>query len=131
MRLATSLREVPGGHVVNGEPNEAVTVARRWSVRFPNRHPLEVIFCPEVSHAQVVSIYPGAAIESLAEPPPRKATVAETDELRKLVALVLRDADDTDREEALAVALADPAAALTSFRALAVDLETAANQKEG
>ena len=39
-------------------------------------------------------------------------------ELRELVAIVLADADDTDRAEALAVALADPESALPSFRAL-------------
>jgi len=38
------------------------------------------------------------------------------------LALSLRDADDADRTEALAVARADPEAALTAFKALAADL---------
>lgn len=60
--------------------------------------------------------------DSLPEPSRRSATPTEASELRELVALVLANADETDRAEALALALADPEAALLSFRALAADL---------
>lgn len=43
-------------------------------------------------------------------------------ELRELVALVLADAGDADRAEALATAMKDPASALESYRALAAEL---------
>ncbi len=97
--------------------------ARRWQVRFSSLDPVEVIFFPEATPSEVRKVYLGATTASLPDLPARKATPAEADELRKLVALVLRDADDTDRAEALAVALTDPDAALTSFRVLAAELQ--------
>lgn len=57
------------------------------------------------------------------DPPLIGTSPAEPDELRKLVTLILAGAEEADREEALTVALADTGAALTSFRALAADLQ--------
>lgn len=59
-----------------------------------------------------------------ADPAPdaaRTATPAEAAELARLLARILPD-DPEGQAEALAVALADPEAALLSFRALAADL---------
>jgi hypothetical protein len=50
--------------------------------------------------------------------PKRLATAPETDELRALIAEVLRDDEEAERTEALAVARRDPDAALLSLRAL-------------
>ena len=52
------------------------------------------------------------------------ATPAQASELRELIALILASGSEADKTEALAVALADPGAALTSFRALAADIRT-------
>ena len=93
-------------------------LARSWLVRFPNCNPMEVIFAPEATRAEVEAIYRGARIEPLPEAIRRAATAAEADELRTLVSLLYADADETDRAEALTIALADPEAALASFRAL-------------
>jgi len=58
-----------------------------------------------------------AKVEAIQEPVRRRATPAEAAELRKIIALVF--ADELDRQEALALALGDPGAALESFRVLA------------
>jgi hypothetical protein len=49
------------------------------------------------------------------------ATPEQAAELRKLVALIFADADEVGRGGVLRAALADPEAALTSFRLLAAD----------
>ena len=63
-------------------------------------------------------------------PDPITATTEQADELRELVALILADDTEADRAEALAVAFVDPDAALTSFRALVADLETAPPEQD-
>jgi hypothetical protein len=50
------------------------------------------------------------------------ATPEQAAELRELVAIVAASWPEAERAEALAVALADPEAALISFRALVEDL---------
>jgi len=94
----------------------------RWWVRFPNLAPVEVLFTPGATQAQVGAIYPGARIEPQPDPPHRTATPAEAAELRELVALIFADDTEGHRAEALAAALADPDGALTSFRLLAADV---------
>ncbi len=79
------------------------------------------MFTPEATLAEVAAIYQGALIEPLPDSPRSSATPREAAELRELVALILPDADDNERAYALRVALADPEAALTSFRVLAAD----------
>lgn len=66
-----------------------------------------------------------------AAPSPTAATVttpAQAAELRALVARVAASWPEAERAEALAVALADPADALTCFRALAAELPTLPRQ---
>ena len=60
------------------------------------------------------------------------ATSEQAAELRELIAPILANDSDADRAEALAVALADPDAALMSFRAMAAGLrnETRAPARE-
>jgi len=54
---------------------------------------------------------------------PPTATLEQAAELRTLVALILADDTQADRDEALTVVLGDPEAALVSFRAMAVNLQ--------
>ena len=54
-----------------------------------------------------------------ASPPTRSATIAEAAELRALVGIVAADWSGDERAEGMAAALADPNAALASFRLLA------------
>lgn len=96
---------------------EAASAARRWRVCLPNRDPVEVIFAPEATRAQVADLYPVARIEPMPEPS-RAATPAEAARLRVMIGAVLADGSDDDRAEALAVALADVDAALVCYRAL-------------
>lgn len=66
-----------------------------------------------------------AALAEVAPSPPvapAAATPEQGAELRALVALVAADWPEAERAEALAVALADPADALTCFLALAAEL---------
>lgn len=69
-----------------------------------------------------------AALADVAPSPPTATapTPAQESELRALVARVAASWPEAERAEALAVALADPADALTSWRALAADMETKA-----
>jgi len=39
--------------------------ARRWQVCFPGIDPMEVIFAPEATRAEVATLYPGARIAVL------------------------------------------------------------------
>ncbi len=55
---------------------------------------------------------------------PTKATPDQSAELRDLIAAILANDSEADRAEALRVALADPEAALMSFRALVADIRT-------
>ena len=49
-------------------PNSAADFCHRhWWIHFPDREPLEVIFAPGQTHAEVLAIYPAALA---AEPPP-------------------------------------------------------------
>ena len=41
--------------------------ARRWQVCFPGIDPMEVIFAPEATHAEVAALYPGARVEPMPE----------------------------------------------------------------
>ena len=52
---------------------------------------------------------------------PRTASLGQRQELRELIAIVLARDTEAERTETLAVACADPEAALTSFRALVAD----------
>ena len=87
---------------------------------FPNLDPVEVIFTPDATRAEVAAIYPGAIIESLSDPPRRQATEAESAELRSLIERVLADTPD-EWDEVHRIACADPEAALITFRLLAAE----------
>jgi hypothetical protein len=91
-----------------------------WRVAIAGRDPFTVYVVPDATEGQMRAQYPGATIESLANPPPRRATPAEETELRALINSVAdRDGwPGADREEAIAVAFADPADALACWRAL-------------
>ena len=74
---------------------------------------------PEQDRQQIQARYPGAGVEPLpGDGPGRMAAPAEEAELRALVAAILADDTEADRAEASAIALADPEAALLSFRTL-------------
>lgn len=51
------------------------------------------------------------------------ASPGQRQELRELIAIILAGDTEAERAETLAVACADPEAALTSFRALVADLQ--------
>ena len=68
-----------------------------------------------------VATVASVAVATPASGPAEPATASEAAELRALVRRVLADRPD-EWDEAEAVALADPEAALTSFRALAAEL---------
>jgi len=54
---------------------------------------------------------------------PATASPGQRQELRELIAIILARDTEAERAETLAVACADPEAALTSFRALVADLQ--------
>lgn len=106
------------------QPARDTAPCRRWHVYFNDgRPPLEVIFSDDQTLVEVHARYPGA-VQPAPEIASRSATPAEADELRALVAAILSDGGEADRAEALAIALADPDAALMLFRTLAADALT-------
>lgn len=97
-------------------PYEKNIISSRWLFHFADREPLHVLFVNEVDHGEALFFYPDAvAAEPVAEPQKRKPTDEEVEELRALVCAVYPPGD---REEALAVALADPDGAITCYRAI-------------
>lgn len=92
-------------------------IAWRWLMHYP-AGAVEVRFSPEVTRGAALAACPGAiAAEPIPETPKRKPTEAEAVELKRLVALAY--ADEADRAEALAAALADTDGALTCYRGIA------------
>jgi hypothetical protein len=105
----------------NSEPY-AHARARLWRIRYPNVATMDVLFTPEATAEEVSAVYLGAAIEAIPEVTKRKPTAAEVEELRTLIAEVLRDDSEAERAEAFAIARADPDAALLALRALRDEL---------
>ena len=92
----------------------------RWLIHFSDRESVEVTFTPEATHGEVLERYPGAvAAEPVPVPSRRTAANGEAVALRQLVTMIYQDDSDDDRNEALAMALADPENALACYRALA------------
>lgn len=97
----------------------AVTPCRHWRVYFNDgRPPLEVIFSDDQTAVAVRGRYSGV-VQPESETHARPATAAEEAELCQLIAVVLHDGTDDDRQEALTVALRDVESALASYKALA------------
>lgn len=94
-------------------------------MHFADREPLEVYCNPKASHAAILERYPDAlAAEPLPERTRREPNDAEAKELRALVQAVAEREGwaAAEVEEATALALADPAGALTCYRDIAADL---------
>lgn len=95
----------------------------RWLIHFSDRDAVEVRFSPAATLEEVLA-YPGASsAEPFPENPKRHATPAEVRELRLLISQILTPGMDSDRAEALEIALGDPDAALACFRGLVSNLE--------
>ena len=91
-----------------------------WLFHFTDRDDLPVTYAPAVDHAAALACYPDAvAAEPIPERPQRVATEAEAKEITVLIGIVLANDTDVDRNEALAVALADPEGALLCYRTIA------------
>lgn len=101
---------------------EDAATASLWLLHFIESDPLAVLFTPAVSHAGALACYPGAvAAEPQAARPQRTATWLETEEITALVQAVFAGDSEVDRNEALAVALADPDGALCCYRGISQD----------
>ena len=91
----------------------------RWLLHFIDRESLEVVFSPEVTHAAALDCYPNAvAAEPQAERYQRTPTETEAQEITTLAHAVYSEDSETDRNEALIAALADPDGALLCYRAM-------------
>ena len=99
-------------------PSASGAPARQWLIRRAAGKPLEVIFSDTIALADVQDAYPDA-VELVRHDDirVRTATPAEAAELRSLIPKVLADAR-YEWNEALRAAVADPKAALESFRVL-------------
>lgn len=91
-----------------------------WLVHFAHRDPVELHYWPPATEAEVLAEHP----EALAAEPARRvasnsiATEAERSELLALVQAIYAGDTDADRQQAIDAALADPASALTCYRAI-------------
>lgn len=94
----------------------------RWLFHFADRDDLPVTFAPAVDHAEALDYYPDAvAAEPIPDRPQRQPTKSEADEITALVQAIYANDTESDRAEALAVALADPDGALLCYRTIAKD----------
>jgi hypothetical protein len=94
--------------------------ASRWLFHFADRELMEVVFAPAVSHANALACYPDTvAAEPQTDRPQRTPTETEAKEITALVLAVFGSDSDVDRNEALAVALANPDGALLCYRTIA------------
>lgn len=97
----------------------------RWLIHFPERDPVHTCCLPEPTHAEVMAMYPDAiAAEPMPERIRHQATPEQEAELKALVAAVGKAYAFThaEQQEALALALSDPDAALQGYRAMAAEL---------
>ena len=115
----------PAGDVHRETPTDTAPPIRatRWLLHYADREPMEVHFAPAADHDEVLAAYRDAAA---AEPVPertdtRTASVIERDELLALIQAIYAADTDADRQEAIDAALADPAGALTCYRAIATE----------
>lgn len=78
---------------------------------------------PACTHDEALALHPGAvaAVPIQHNPAMRTASTRERSELLGLVAAVYADDSESDRQEAVALALADPEGALTCYRAIAAE----------
>jgi hypothetical protein len=91
-----------------------------WLFHFTDRNDLPVTFAPAVNHEAALSYYPDAVVaEQILDRAQRKPSKAEANEITALVQAVFASDSDVDRNEALAVALADPDGALLCYRTIA------------
>ncbi|MCK2097572.1 hypothetical protein [Thauera aromatica] len=96
--------------------------ASGWLFHFADREPLESWFSPAVDHDEALAAEPDAlAAEPIPEHITRAANLIERDELLALVRAIYAGDTDQDRREAIDAALADPAGALTCYRAIAAE----------
>lgn len=112
---------------INDAANDPAPDTRhyRWLIHFPERDPVHTCCLPEPTHAEVMAMYPQAiAAEPMPERIRNQATPEQEAELRALVAAVgvAYAFTHEERQEALALALSDPDAALQSYRAMAAEL---------
>src|SRR5207249_2293758 len=63
----TPENDCTASEAANVYADNAGTACRRWRVHFPNLDPMEVMFAPEATQAEVAAIYPAAMIEPLLE----------------------------------------------------------------
>lgn len=93
-----------------------------WLFHFADRDDLPVTFASAVDHAEALAYYPDAvAAEPIPDRPQRQPTKSEADEITALVQAIYANDTESDRAEALAVALADPDGALLCYRTIAKD----------
>ena len=58
-------RALPRPQPLSGAEAANDEAARRWQVCFPGIDPMEVIFAPEATRAEVATLYPGARLDAL------------------------------------------------------------------
>ncbi|MCC6197758.1 MAG: hypothetical protein IT518_25185 [Burkholderiales bacterium] len=124
-----SIRERKPAILAELAANDGATPAGEWYHVTRDGGTVEVAFCSPQSLAEARARYPGCAVEPIEPRPASVATPEQERELRALLAVVA--ADWPDRDEALAVALRDPADALTCFRYLAADKAPSRKYPEG
>ena len=118
--VASGVTTIPAPSVAVGLDDTAN--ASCWLLHFVDRDPLAVLFTPAVTLAGAIARYPDAvAAESQAKRLQRTPTKREAEEITALVQAVFAGDPVIDRNEALAVALADPDGALRCYRAIVQD----------
>lgn len=121
--IAESLRSSPTG-TGRAAPNAPEgDTHQQWSLVLPDRAPFIVIIPQGATVQWMQGVYPTAVCIRPVRREPRAATPGEVQELTDLISIVLADRPE-DWSTALRIAARDVDAALTSFRALALNQPT-------
>lgn len=88
----------------------------RFVVAYPDGSGFDATTSPATTPAAARRLWAGADVRPISEDPTERATGAQADEIRDLVEQVI-GVQHADYSAAVAIALADPVAALESFRA--------------
>ena len=120
--LGTSPTPFEKNQAANDGTEQAVEGVRfSWLIHFADRESVTVTFSPMVTHAAALACYPDAvAAEPVGVASMRRILSRDEElQLRSLIEIVYREDTESERQEALQAALADPDNALACYTAIA------------
>lgn len=75
---------------------DTATASRWWLIDYPDRDPLEVAYCPEATHAEILERHPDAVAEEPFVPTIRQTSAPVTADEARAIRAWLKDVGETD-----------------------------------